>query len=70
MITTLMKQKRGFHRFSKLSDVGDPWAPNNLFETRIKRKTPVEPLWTKSFYTLKNTNMLKRNITGLREVKY
>ena len=32
MITTMINQKRGPNRFSKLSDDGDPWAPNNLLK--------------------------------------
>ena len=38
----MMNKKMRTHRFSKLSDDGDPWAPNNLLKTRSKRKT-VEP---------------------------
>ena len=42
----MMNQKRG-HRFSKLPDDGDPWAPINLLKVRSKRETPVEPRWAK-----------------------
>ena len=38
-----MNQKRG-HRMSKLSDDGDPWAPNNLLTPEQKKTinwTPV-----------------------------
>ena len=38
-----MIQKRGLNRFNKLSDDGDPWAPNNLLKPGAKEKTPVEP---------------------------
>ena len=41
MIITLMNQKRGLNRFSKLSDDGDPKASNNLLKHGAK--TPVEP---------------------------
>ena len=34
MITTLMNQKRGLNRLSKLPDDGDPWAPNNLLKLK------------------------------------
>ena len=38
MITTLMNQKRGLNRLSKLPDGGDPWAPNNLMKPGAKEK--------------------------------
>ena len=37
MINILMNQKRGLTRFSKLSDDGDPWAPNNLLTPEQKK---------------------------------
>ena len=37
MITTLMNQKQG-HRFSKLPDDEDHWAPNNLLKAGAKEK--------------------------------
>ena len=46
MITTQMNQKQGLNRFSKLSDDGDPWAPNNLLKPGANEKhqclTPVD----------------------------
>ena len=42
------ESKTRTHRMSKLHDDGDPWAPNNLL-TPVKRKTPVEPMWTNRF---------------------
>ena len=41
------ESKAWTHKFSKLPDDGDPWAPNNLLKIRSKRKTPVEPRWAK-----------------------
>ena len=38
MITTLMKQIRGLNRFSKLSNDGGPWVPNNLLKPGAKVK--------------------------------
>ena len=44
MITTLMNQKRGLHRFSKLPDDGDPLAPNNLLKPGEKEKHQLNPV--------------------------
>ena len=38
MITTLMNQKRGLNRFSKLSHDGDPWVPNSLLKPGANEK--------------------------------
>ena len=43
MIITLMNQKRGLDRFSKLSDDGDPWAPNNSLKPGAKEKQQLNP---------------------------
>ena len=43
MITTLMNQKRGLKRFSKLPDGGDSWAPNNLLKPGAKEKHQLNP---------------------------
>ena len=43
MITTLMNQKRGLNRFSKLPDNGDPWAPNKLLKPEAKVKHQLNP---------------------------
>ena len=43
MITTLMNQKRGLNRLSKLPDDGDPWAPNNLLKPGAKEKHQLNP---------------------------
>ena len=39
MINILMNQNRGLSRFSKLSDGGDPWAPNNSLTPEQKKRT-------------------------------
>ena len=44
MINILMNQKRGLNRFSKLSDDGDPWAPNNLLTPAQKKNTSWTPV--------------------------
>ena len=44
MITTLMNQKRGLNRLSKLPDDGDPWAPNNLLKPVAKEKHLLTPV--------------------------
>ena len=46
------------HRLSKLSDDGDPWAPNN-FGNPEQRKTPVEPRWAKQQTGNSGPNQLK-----------
>ena len=38
MISTLINQKRGLNKFSKLPDDGDRWAPNNLLKPGAKEK--------------------------------
>ena len=38
MIITLMNQKLGLNRFSKLPEDGHPWAPNNLLKPGAKEK--------------------------------
>ena len=38
-----MNQKRGLNRFSKLSDDGDPRAPNNLLTPGQKKNTSWTP---------------------------
>ena len=43
MITTLMNQKRGLNRFSKMLDDGDPWAPNNLLNPGANEKHQLNP---------------------------
>ena len=43
MIITLMNQKRGLNRFSKLPEDGDPWAPNNLLKPEAKEKYQLNP---------------------------
>ena len=43
MITTLMNQKRGLNRFSKLPDDVDHWAPNNLLKPGAKEKYKLNP---------------------------
>ena len=43
MIITLMNQKQGLNRFSKLPDDGDPWAPNNLLKPGAKEKHQLNP---------------------------
>ena len=43
MIITLMDQKRGLNRFSKLPDDGDPWEPNNLLKSGAKEKHQMNP---------------------------
>ena len=43
MITTLMNQKRGLNRLSKLPDDGDPWVPNNLLKPGAKEKHQLNP---------------------------
>ena len=59
MITTLMNQKRGLNRLSKLPDDGDPWAPNNLLNPGAKEKEPVEPRWAKRQTRSSGPNQLK-----------
>ena len=60
MITTLMNQKRGLNRFSKLPDDGDPWAPNNYLKPGAKeKKTPVEPRRAKQQTRSSGPNQLK-----------
>ena len=43
MITSLINQKRGLNRFSKLPDDGDPWEPNNLLKPGAKEKHQLNP---------------------------
>ena len=43
MIITLMNQKRGLNRFSKLPDDRDPWLPNNLLKPGAKEKLWPQP---------------------------
>ena len=43
MITTLMNQKRGLNRFSKLPDDGDPWVPDHLLKPEAKEKHQMSP---------------------------
>ena len=43
MINTLMIQKRGLNRFSKLPDDEDPWASNNLLKPGTKEKHQLNP---------------------------
>ena len=38
-----MNQKRGFNRFIKLPDDGDPWAPNYLLKPGTKEKHQLNP---------------------------
>ena len=59
MIITLMNQKRGLNRFGKLSDDGDPWAPNNLLKPGAKEETPVEPRSAKQQTRNSGPNQLK-----------
>ena len=47
MITTLMNQKQGPNRFSKLPDNGDPWAQNNLLKPGAKEKQQLNPVQTR-----------------------
>ena len=44
MTTTMMIQKRGLNRFSKLSDDGDLWAPNNLLKPGAREKHQLNPV--------------------------
>ena len=37
------ESKTRTHRLSKLADVGDPWAPNNLLTPRQKKKHQLDP---------------------------
>ena len=39
----MMNQKRGLKRFTKLSDDGDPSAPNNLLILEQKKKLQSNP---------------------------
>ena len=57
MITTLMNQKRGLNKFSKLPDDGDPCAPNNLLKPGAK----VETRWAKHQTRNSGLNQLKMN---------
>ena len=43
MIITLMNQKRGLNRLSKLPDDGDPRAPNKLLKPGAKEKHQLNP---------------------------
>ena len=43
MITTLMNQKRGFNRFSKLPEDENPWKPNTLLKPGAKEKHRLTP---------------------------
>ena len=43
MIITLMNQKRGLNKFSKLPDDRDPWAPYNLLKPGAKEKHQLNP---------------------------
>ena len=43
MIITLMNQKRGLNRFSKLPDDEDPRASNNLLKHGAKEKHQLNP---------------------------
>ena len=51
MINILMNKKRGLYKFRKLTDDGDPWAPNNLLtpeqEKKKQNKNTVGPRWAK-----------------------
>ena len=49
MINILMNQTRT-HRFSKLPDDGDPWAPNNLLTPELKKTLLSEGLSEPEFY--------------------
>ena len=42
MIITIMNQKRG-HRFSKLPNDGDPWAPNYLLKSGANENHQLNP---------------------------
>ena len=62
MITTLMNQKRGLNRLSKLPDDGDLWAPNNQKGTSrqrsgkgaIRKRFPLQkPRWEKTKLTIR-----------------
>ena len=44
MINILMNQKTRTHRFSKLPDDGDPWAPNNLLTPELKKNISWTPV--------------------------
>ena len=54
------EQKTRTHRLSKPPDDGDPWAQNNLLTPEQKKKTPVEPQWTKQQTGSSGSNQLKR----------
>ena len=43
MIISLMNQKRGLDRFSKLPDDGDPLAPNNVLKPGAKERHRLNP---------------------------
>ena len=43
MIITLMNKNLRLNRFSKLTDDGDPLAPNNLLKPRAKEKHQLNP---------------------------
>ena len=44
MINILINQKTRTHRFSKLPDDGDPWAPNNLLTPEQKKTISWTPV--------------------------
>ena len=48
------------HRFSNLPGDGRPWRQIKFLKIRSKRKTPVEPRWTKQQTRSSGPNQVKR----------
>ena len=62
------ESKTRTHRFSKLPDDGDPWAPNNLLTPELKKNISYIPsLWSQNLVTLnfeENDFLIQRELNS------